>query len=476
MTLACILYYSVQVKDINKAAMKFYATETYLEAEGELFREFCLKSKSPDYCSKLKLSLFSKKTKLRSKDYPVTATDFLNKKRSDPDSFNSYDSYPHFLKAKKKMHRNLEKLYKEKGALSATNTGFIRVIRAQFSHGSISHLLGNLFMLLVFGAYVESRLGSLEYSALYLIGGTAGIYGHAAFFMEEGTYLVGASANVMAVMGAFYVLFFRHKLKFWVFYFISKVVSFPIKYIFPFFFIAGDLVNHVAGLSNVASMAHLIGLASGVGLALLKKSTENFSWPFIYQYEWREFRSAKKSSNATNAIQKLSEILSYNPENYIARSYLIKLIFKKIHETKKITRAEYTTLTKYLQIEINQALKNDHASKSLEIIRKVPINLKFDKFLDQLPQQKILILGDMALDANHPILALRIYLSFIGLFPKAKNSVNLCKTIESILNSKFSDSEYAKIEIVFNSYGDSFLIKKIYSTLNSKTNITKEAA
>ena len=40
-------------------------------------------------------------------------------------------------------------------------------------HGSLLHIIGNMWVLLIFGDNVEDRLGSVRYLVFYLLGGIA---------------------------------------------------------------------------------------------------------------------------------------------------------------------------------------------------------------------------------------------------------------------------------------------------------------
>ena len=67
------------------------------------------------------------------------------------------------------------------------------------------HLGCNMAFLAVFGAVVESELGSLAFAALYVVAGVAGGLGHVLVDPSSAVPLVGASGaifGVMAVAGA----------------------------------------------------------------------------------------------------------------------------------------------------------------------------------------------------------------------------------------------------------------------------------
>jgi len=80
---------------------------------------------------------------------------------------------------------------------------------SMFLHGGWVHLLGNMWVLWIFGDNVEDHLGSGKFLGLYLIGGL--VAGLVHVYTNSGSMLptIGASGAVAAIMGA-YFRFFPH--------------------------------------------------------------------------------------------------------------------------------------------------------------------------------------------------------------------------------------------------------------------------
>ncbi len=95
-------------------------------------------------------------------------------------------------------------------------------------HGSLYHILSNMWILLIFGDNVEDRLGSFRYILFYLLGGiAAGVaqYVVSVYFGQgQDIPALGASGAIAAVMGA-YLLFFPR----------SRVVTFVPIFLFGWF-------------------------------------------------------------------------------------------------------------------------------------------------------------------------------------------------------------------------------------------------
>lgn len=81
------------------------------------------------------------------------------------------------------------------------------VVESAFFHGGLAHLLGNMWMLWIFGNNVEERMGRARYGAFYLLGALAAAATHILLNPRSVIPVVGASGAIAAVMGAYLVLY-----------------------------------------------------------------------------------------------------------------------------------------------------------------------------------------------------------------------------------------------------------------------------
>ena len=79
-----------------------------------------------------------------------------------------------------------------------------------FMHAGLTHLLGNMFYLWIFGDNVEDTLGHLRYLLFYLAGGFIASLTHIFLYPTSTVPTVGASGAITAVLGA-YLLLFPHR-------------------------------------------------------------------------------------------------------------------------------------------------------------------------------------------------------------------------------------------------------------------------
>jgi membrane associated rhomboid family serine protease len=120
-----------------------------------------------------------------------------------------------------------------------------RLITAGFLHGSILHLIFNVYILWVIGSQLESIVRNIKFIIIYfvsLLGGSFASY----LFSPFGSYSIGASGAIFGLMGAMLVVGRKRNLD------ISQITTLV-------------AINVVIGfvLSGIDWRAHLGGLAAG---------------------------------------------------------------------------------------------------------------------------------------------------------------------------------------------------------------------
>ncbi len=134
-----------------------------------------------------------------------------------------------------------------------------------FIHAGLSHLLGNIWILWVFGNAICAKVGNLWYLPMWLGFGLL-----SAVAQPEG---LGASGAIYGVVG-FTLIFYpinEVTMGYWV---IIRVGTFTLaSYWVILGFVAYDLLGLAGGGEEVAYMAHVAGCATGAGLALILLKT-----------------------------------------------------------------------------------------------------------------------------------------------------------------------------------------------------------
>jgi membrane associated rhomboid family serine protease len=130
-------------------------------------------------------------------------------------------------------------------APSVANGQWWLLITAGFLHGSIIHLLFNVYILWVLGSQLENIVGKAKFIIIYfvsLLGGSLASY----LFSPFGSYSIGASGAIFGLMGAMLVVGRKRNLD------ISQITTLVV-------------INVVIGfvLAGIDWRAHLGGLAAG---------------------------------------------------------------------------------------------------------------------------------------------------------------------------------------------------------------------
>jgi uncharacterized protein len=129
-----------------------------------------------------------------------------------------------------------------------------RLVSAIFLHGSLTHLLFNLFALLFFGLVLEKLIGSKNFLIVFFV---SGIFANlvAVNFYESS---LGASGAIYGVIGCVSIL--RPMMMVWAFGLIVPM------FVASIIWVAADILR-ILGFNpgNVGSVAHL----SGIGIGLL---------------------------------------------------------------------------------------------------------------------------------------------------------------------------------------------------------------
>ena len=167
-----------------------------------------------------------------------------------------------------------------------------------FLHGGLWHLLVNMFVLWFFGREVESFIGSLAFTRLYLFGGLAGAALWLAFNFHSATPVLGASGAVLACVIAFATLFPEREVTLLVFFILP--VTLKAKYL-ALIAIALDAIPLLDGsVTNIAHLAHLGG--AGFGWFYIKSLGYGTMPSWTFQLPWRRPGKAIPSRSTDSFI------------------------------------------------------------------------------------------------------------------------------------------------------------------------------
>jgi membrane associated rhomboid family serine protease len=155
----------------------------------------------------------------------------------------------------------------------------LALVTAMFAHGGWLHIGGNMLFLWIFGKNVEDAVGRLRYAAFYLAAGVVAMGTQSFVTLAFGTAAearipyVGASGAIAGVLGAYFVLYPRARVRSLVFFlFFFTLVDVPaVAFLGVWFAIqlwAGGF-GAPSGDGGVAFFAHIGGFTFGIVVAWL---------------------------------------------------------------------------------------------------------------------------------------------------------------------------------------------------------------
>ena len=145
----------------------------------------------------------------------------------------------------------------------------IPLVTSMFLHGGWLHIIGNMWVLIIFGDNVEDRMGSIPYLIFYLVCGVVSGLTQAFIAPTSQVPAIGASGAIAGVLAAYLVFFPR-----------ARVVTLVPLFVLPWFinipalvfiiiwfllqFFSGVAALGAATSGGVAYWAHVGGFICGL--------------------------------------------------------------------------------------------------------------------------------------------------------------------------------------------------------------------
>lgn len=147
------------------------------------------------------------------------------------------------------------------------------LLTSMFLHGGFLHLLGNMWLLWIFGDNLEDQLGHFRFLVFYLACGMAASFAHIFINLPSRLPSVGASGAIAGVMGGYLLLFPGARVLTLVPFFLIFTVEIP-AVVMLFYWIAVQILSGLTGLATptvqnqggVAWWAHIGGFFAGMAL------------------------------------------------------------------------------------------------------------------------------------------------------------------------------------------------------------------
>jgi membrane associated rhomboid family serine protease len=142
---------------------------------------------------------------------------------------------------------------------------FLALLTSMFLHGSVAHLLFNMWALWIFGNNVEEAFGHIGYLLFYLLGGLVATGVYVLLNQDATVPLVGASGAIAVAMGSYAVLFPGHRV-------LSLLGWFLVPIPAALFLVIWFVAQFGLGGSGVAWEAHAGGFLFGALISLFLRS------------------------------------------------------------------------------------------------------------------------------------------------------------------------------------------------------------
>jgi membrane associated rhomboid family serine protease len=149
---------------------------------------------------------------------------------------------------------------------------FIPILTSMFLHADFLHILGNMWVLWIFGDNIEDHLGHFSYLVFYLLCGVAASITHILLNAHSGIPSVGASGAIAGVMGAYFLLYPRARVLtvvpvfFLFFWWLPAWIVLGYWFLTQFFSGTATSVAPTQTGGGIAFWAHVGGFVAGVVL------------------------------------------------------------------------------------------------------------------------------------------------------------------------------------------------------------------
>lgn len=306
-------------------------------------------------------------------------------------------------------------------------TPFYTLVTYIFMHADIFHLAGNMLFLWVFSGAVEDRLGRFSFLWLYFVTGVIGGLAQDMIsnsLMKEGVPIIGASASVMGVMGAYWYMFPWSRIRIFYMIFLIMRGTCEIKafWVIGAYFLL-DVFHGTTGISQgVANFAHVFGMVAGVAYCMVvggRRDSEVMS-------EAKASQSTPNDFSHLNLLD-LVAVVEAEPDNLKA---LQALMDKAASENK------------------NYILEKTMAKAGPALIEKAPelvshylLDLQGDIKVYQSSQ--VLKLAALLRQAGNSEAALGLYQRLIQSFPEAPDAEMAILRMAQIQWNQFRDADAA---------------------------------
>jgi len=298
------------------------------------------------------------------------------------DIIDAYDARIKMMEDTSKLQDEADSLNQQLVQLSATSItehyafvpahpSPISYLTANFLHGGIMHLVGNMWFLWLAGFVLEDLWGRWLYSAFYLVAGAAALQFYGWTNTGSITPTLGASGAVAALMGAFLVRLPKMKIQMaWLFWFRIYRFWAPAYWLLPLWLFGEIFYGTLFGsMSGVAHWAHVGGFLFGAVAAVAiqhsgleqkanKAIEEKLGWSNDPELELAS--SNMEHGQLADAIAHLNAYVAKKPNSVDAWN-MLRQIYTRQNDMKSYLEATVKSCALHLRAHEVEAAFQDYA-------------------------------------------------------------------------------------------------------------------
>jgi membrane associated rhomboid family serine protease len=298
------------------------------------------------------------------------------------DIIDAYDARIKMMEDTSKLQDEADSLNQQLVQLSATSItehyafvpahpSPISYLTANFLHGGIMHLVGNMWFLWLAGFVLEDLWGRWLYSAFYLVAGAAALQFYGWTNTGSITPTLGASGAVAALMGAFLVRLPKMKIQMaWLFWFRIYRFWAPAYWLLPLWLFGEIFYGTLFGsMSGVAHWAHVGGFLFGAVAAVAiqhsgleqkanKAIEEKLGWSNDPELELAS--SNMEHGQLADAIAHLNAYVAKKPNSVDAWN-MLRQIYTRQNDMRSYLEATVKSCALHLRAHEVEAAFQDYA-------------------------------------------------------------------------------------------------------------------
>lgn len=214
--------------------------------------------------------------------------------------------FPRWKTQREHFDQLLNNIFSYRYSLKTAEPSLVTIFTHMFLHADISHLIGNMLFLFLFGFVVEITLGRSLYISAYLLSGVLSAVFDIAINPDSSLWGLGASGAISGLAGMYTVLFGLRKIRFFytlLFYF--DYIKAPAIILLPVWLGYEVYQKFIYPDSQINNLAHIGGLLAGALIAFIAKKYSN---KVNIEYLDKEEKSSLFKQKYALAIDKVANL------------------------------------------------------------------------------------------------------------------------------------------------------------------------